>query len=142
MGRHYGQISQDDIADVIRGTARESLKYARKELRQYRQHVNRAKITGKDTVEYMGGSACRVAESSLDALGCICEAFPDKDLLERLNKVLLRHAARLTRQFTTLYERDRDQVNAAHAAEFAAETAEFYRRIDRITGKTPTPADR
>ena len=114
--RPYCHLAEDSIGAAIAEQAREELDFARGELTKYRKHVNRAEVTGKDTVEYMGGH--QWLNTGLWALYGVCDSFHSKvKPMGRLAKVLERHAERLHRQIEALYEQDKAQVRAAKDAE-------------------------
>jgi hypothetical protein len=129
MARYYAPycfLNEDVLGEALCYQAREELKYAREQLRRYRQHANREVVRGTDEVRYMGGHTG--INYGLWALVGVCDRFQGVAPLNRLVRVLTRHAERLDRQFTALYERDRDQVKAAHNAERNAEWRDFCKR--------------
>lgn len=114
-------IKTNAVEEAILKQSRENMTYARDALTKYRQRVGRTKVTGHDRYEYMGGLPYWQATTSLSTLSELCRQLN----LDRIEKILDRHIARLERDFKALYERDRKQICDARDAEHKARLAEI-----------------
>jgi len=118
------KITASAVENAILSQAREDMKFARAELKEFHQRVGRTFVKGTDRYEYMNGVAYYQVKSSLDTLSTLCDELD----LDRLGKIIERHVERITGEFEELSKRDREQVCAARDAEHKATLAELRGR--------------